>query len=83
MFVKYSADGMLTSPGGEAKEALELNALCGYRMRLRDQIMDQMVVWEDRGQKLASEDVEDKDDKIFPQVILMGTVTHRAIERLS
>ncbi len=31
-FVEYVADGTLTSPGGEAKEALKLNAACSYWM---------------------------------------------------
>ncbi|KAF8347291.1 hypothetical protein F5887DRAFT_957690 [Amanita rubescens] len=67
-----------TIPGGEVKEAL--NALCGYWMCLRDRIMDQ-IVWEDRGRKLGSENVEDKHEKwgmILPRVILRGTVTCRA-----
>ncbi|KAF8325363.1 hypothetical protein F5887DRAFT_1019499 [Amanita rubescens] len=44
------------------------------------------IVWEGRGRKLGSENVEDKDDKcgmILPQVILRGTVTYRAIEKTS
>ncbi|KAF8346232.1 hypothetical protein F5887DRAFT_1158536 [Amanita rubescens] len=49
-FVKYAADGVLTSPGGEAEDGRA-----------------------------------DKDDKwgiILPQVITMGTVTRRAIEKI-
>jgi len=82
-FVKYAADGVLTSPspGGEAKEALELNAVCSYWMSSRDRIMDQMVVWEGGGQKLGFEDKDDKWGIILPQVIAMGTVTRRAIEK--
>ncbi len=51
---------------------------------MRDLIMDLMVVWEDGGRRLSFENVEDKDDKwgmIIPQVVPMGTVTHRAIEK--
>ncbi|KAF8328293.1 DNA polymerase family A-domain-containing protein [Amanita rubescens] len=80
-FVKYAADGVLTSPGGEAKEALELSAVCSYWMSSRDRIMNQMVVWEGDGRKLGFEDKDDKWGIILPQVISMGTVTRRAIEK--
>ena len=53
-FVKYAADGVLTSLGGEAKEALELNAVCSYWMSSRDRIMNQMVVWEGDGRRLGT-----------------------------
>jgi DNA polymerase gamma 1 len=33
-FVKYAAVGMLTSPGEEAKEALELNVACSQEIGL-------------------------------------------------
>ncbi|KIL59116.1 hypothetical protein M378DRAFT_188045 [Amanita muscaria Koide BX008] len=74
-FVQYAADGTLTSPGGEAKEALELNAVCSYWISSRDRIMNQMVVW-DKGNA-----EEDRWGVILPQVIAMGTVTRRAIEK--
>ncbi|KAF8347323.1 DNA polymerase family A-domain-containing protein [Amanita rubescens] len=80
-FVKYAADGVLTSPGGEAKEALELSAVCSYWMSSRDRLMNQMVVWESDGRKLGFEDQDDKWGIILPQVISMGTVTRRAIEK--
>ncbi|KAK2462616.1 hypothetical protein APHAL10511_005349 [Amanita phalloides] len=96
-FVKPAADGTLTSPGGEAKEALELNAVCSYWMSSRDRIMNQMVVWEGQGQgqgqegeKLGFEGMIDPEGgggdnakwgMILPQVITMGTVTRRAIEK--
>jgi hypothetical protein len=79
-FVKYAADGVLTSPGGEAKEALELNALCSYWMSSRDRIMNQMVVWEG-GQKLGFKDKDDKWGIVLPQVISIGTVTRQANEK--
>ncbi|KAF8631471.1 hypothetical protein AX15_002384 [Amanita polypyramis BW_CC] len=87
MFVKYAADGTLTSPGGEAKEALELSAVCSYWMSSRDRILNQMVVWEDEKRKLGFEGMvnpQGNDHKwgmILPQVITMGTVTRRAIEK--
>ena len=47
--------------------------------------MNQMVIWEGDGRKLGFENMEDMDDKwgmILPQVIAMGTVTRRAIEKM-
>ena len=89
-FVKFAADGTLTSPGGEATEALELSAVCSYWISSRDRIMNQMVIWEGAGGKklgfenmLAADGGDDnhKWGMILPQVIAMGTVTRRAIEK--
>ena len=87
-FVKFAADGTLTSPGGEATEALELSAVCSYWISSRDRIMNQMVIWEGAGgKKLGFENMlaEGGDNHkwgiILPQVIAMGTVTRRAIEK--
>ncbi|KAG5640753.1 hypothetical protein DXG03_007311 [Asterophora parasitica] len=89
-FMKYAQDGTLKSPGDEAKEALDMNAQCSYWISARDRILNQMVVWEDRekggnmGFPMPAPDVEAKDKKwgiILPQVITMGTVTRRAIEK--
>ncbi|KAF8638686.1 hypothetical protein AX17_002008 [Amanita inopinata Kibby_2008] len=93
-FIKYAADGTLGSIGGEAKEALELSAMCSYWMSARDRILNQLVVWEDtnKGQVFgfgtgAAEKRSDSESGggkwgvILPQVITMGTVTRRAIEK--
>ena len=89
-FVKFATDGTLTSPGGEATEALELSAVCSYWISSRDRIMNQMVIWEGAGgKKLGFENMlvtDSGDDNhkwgmILPQVIAMGTVTRRAIEK--
>lgn len=85
-FMKYTEDGTLKSPGEEAKEALEMNSLCSYWISARDRIMNQMVVWQNGGRNLgfASSATEGEDKKwgiILPQVITMGTVTRRAIEK--
>ncbi|KAJ7695199.1 DNA polymerase family A-domain-containing protein [Mycena rosella] len=84
-FMKYSKDGTLKSPGTEAMEALDMNAMCSYWISARDRIVNQNVVWQD---KVASRDLgftDDRDNKkwgiILPQVITMGTVTRRAIEK--
>jgi DNA polymerase gamma 1 len=91
-FMKYAEDGTLKSPGGEAKEALDLNAVCSYWISARDRIMNQMVVWGDEKRPLgfpkdaygAPAEAGGLDRKwgiIVPQVVTMGTVTRRAIEK--
>ncbi|KAG8916545.1 DNA-directed DNA polymerase gamma mip1 [Tulasnella sp. 417] len=92
-FIKHAEQGTLTSPGGEANEALSMNAQCSYWISARDRVMKQMVVWDGLGGSrmgfhasrpsgdginLAKEG--QKWGIILPQVITMGTVTRRAIE---
>ncbi|KAG6861646.1 hypothetical protein C0995_013648 [Termitomyces sp. Mi166 len=86
-FIKYAEDGTMKSPVGEAKEALDMNAQCSYWISARDRIMNQMVVWQNRKINLGfsmSKPIEGEKQKwgiILPQVITMGTVTRRAIEK--
>ncbi|KAG2023737.1 gamma DNA-directed DNA polymerase [Coprinopsis cinerea AmutBmut pab1-1] len=87
-FIKYAQDGTLKSPGDEAKEAFDLNAICSYWISARDRIMNQMVVWEkQRGELGFPKPAESPDSSkekwgiIVPQVVTMGTVTRRAIEK--
>jgi DNA polymerase gamma 1 len=83
-FVKYAQDGTLTSPGDEARSALDMNAQCSYWISARDRVLNQMVVWQQEGLDMgltASADPNGKAGIILPQVITMGTVTRRAIER--
>jgi DNA polymerase gamma 1 len=83
-FVKYAQDGTLTSPGDNARGALDMNAQCSYWISARDRVLKQMVVWQqealDMGMALG-DDPGSKAGIILPQVITMGTVTRRAIER--
>ncbi|KAJ7224410.1 DNA polymerase family A-domain-containing protein [Mycena pura] len=83
-FIKYSKDGTLKSPEPEATEALEMNAMCSYWISARDRILNQTVVWQDTAAK-RDLGFTDRDMKkwgiILPQVITMGTVTRRAIEK--
>jgi hypothetical protein len=46
-FMKFAQDGTMTSPGDEAKEALDMNAQCSYWISARDRILNQNVVWQD------------------------------------
>ena len=82
-FLKYAQDGTLTSLGGDAKEALDMNAQCSYWISSRDRIINQMVVWDNGKIRLGanSSDANGKVGMILPQVITMGAVTRRAIER--
>lgn len=86
-FVKYAQNGTLQSPGEEAREALDMNAQCSYWISARDRIMNQMVVWQNGLRNLgfsmtsAPGDSNNKWGVILPQVITMGAVTRRAIEK--
>lgn len=82
-FVKYAQNGTLKSPGDEAKEALDMNSLCSYWISARDRICNQLVIWQTPRRSLGfpSEDADKKYGIIIPQMITMGTVTRRAIEK--
>jgi DNA polymerase gamma 1 len=83
-FVKYAQDGTLTSPGDDARGALDMNAQCSYWISARDRVLKQMVVWQREGLDMGmavGDDPGSKSGIILPQVISMGTVTRRAIER--
>ena len=82
-FVTYSQDGTMTSPDGTAKDALDLNAQCSYWISARDRVLKQMVVWQNRSRNLGfpANSEQRKWGIIIPQVITMGTVTRRAIEK--
>ncbi|KAJ7090279.1 DNA polymerase family A-domain-containing protein [Mycena belliarum] len=84
-FMKYCKDGTLKSPGTEAMEALDMNAMCSYWISARDRIMNQNVVWQDKAAHRDLGFTDNRENKkwgiILPQVIAMGTVTRRAIEK--
>lgn len=81
-FMKYAQDGTLTSPGDDAQDALDMNAQCSYWISARDRILNQMVVWQNEQVDMQfARSWEHKWGMIIPQVITMGTVTRRAIEK--
>lgn len=81
-FMKYAQDGTLTSPGDDAQAALDMNAQCSYWISARDRILNQMVVWQDDQVDMQfAQSSKHKWGMILPQVITMGTVTRRAIEK--
>jgi DNA polymerase gamma 1 len=82
-FVQYASDGTLSSPNDAATKALKLNAECSYWISARDRIMNQMVVRSKEGivDIGVAASVPEKWGLILPQVVTMGTVTRRAIEK--
>lgn len=88
-FMKYAQDGTLKGPGDEAKEALDMNAQCSYWISARDRILNQVVVWQNAVNNMGFKQSEPSGKQgeknkwgiILPQVITMGTVTRRAIEK--
>ncbi|KAM0787870.1 hypothetical protein ACM66B_003922 [Microbotryomycetes sp. NB124-2] len=83
-FLSAFEDGILTSEYPAAKDALALNASCSYWVSSRERIMNQMVVWEGDAKKAAPKadgDDENAQGLILPQVIPMGTITRRAVEK--
>jgi len=83
-FIKFAQDGSLSGPGEVTKEALDMNAQCSYWISARDRITKQMVVWEKQPGELGlgqEQKAEEKWGIILPQIITMGAVTRRAIEK--
>ncbi|GAA5963350.1 hypothetical protein JCM8115_000986 [Rhodotorula mucilaginosa] len=91
-FVSAFEDGVLTSEYPAARDALQLNASCSYWKSSRERITDQMVVWEGDARKEAPSAAAAAADTsgtepdttlglILPQVVPMGTITRRAVER--
>jgi DNA polymerase gamma 1 len=82
-FLSYAIDGTLASPNELAAQALQMNAECSYWISARERIMGQMVVREAPG-RLDLGITETGGHKwgiIVPQVVTMGTITRRAMER--
>ncbi|GAA5989690.1 hypothetical protein JCM10908_000590 [Rhodotorula pacifica] len=88
-FVSAFEDGLLTSEYPAARDALQLNASCSYWKSSRERITEQMVVWEGDARQeaptaAAIASAAAKSDTlglILPQVVPMGTITRRAVER--
>ena len=89
-FWHYLESGRLKSmhPGAAAAEAargaLEMNAQCSYWISVRDRVDKQMVVWDgeaDTRMGCGKDDAGNARGIILPQVVSMGTVTRRAIEK--
>jgi len=88
-FMKYAVDGTLCSGAGEeAKLIVDMGAQCSYWISARDRIRNQKVEWENKsgGHDMGFPARFSKEDPkqwgiILPQMVTMGTVTRRAIEK--
>ena len=91
-FMKFAVDGVLRCGAGDmAKEVVDVGVQCSYWVSVRDRVLNQMVAWQnkagqlDMGFPIHPPNVdgarENKWGMILPQVITMGTVTRRAIEK--
>ncbi|KAH7380203.1 DNA polymerase family A-domain-containing protein [Phaeosphaeria sp. MPI-PUGE-AT-0046c] len=86
-YLQYFEKGKLTSEYAYAKEALEMNASCSYWISARDRIKSQMVVYNNEipdAPTLKSSERKGCGKKvgfILPQIIPMGTVTRRSVEK--
>ncbi|KDE08357.1 hypothetical protein MVLG_01397 [Microbotryum lychnidis-dioicae p1A1 Lamole] len=88
-FVQAFEDKVLTSDYEIAQDALSLNASCSYWASARERITNQFVVWRGQAKVETPTPARVAEDPalratqglILPQVIPMGTVTRRAVER--
>lgn len=86
-YLQHFEANRLSSEYPLAKEALEMNLSCSYWIGARDRILSQMAVYdakkESSAPKKASKKTksQSKQGFILPQVIPMGTITRRAVEK--
>ncbi|CAO3673026.1 unnamed protein product [Rhizopus stolonifer] len=76
-------DKVLTSEYEAARQALELNAMSAYWISSRERILNQFVIWDDNpcvDMSLPKKE-SGKYGIILPQMVTMGTITRRAVER--
>ncbi|KAL0089800.1 DNA polymerase family A-domain-containing protein [Phycomyces blakesleeanus] len=86
-YMNYFEDKVLTSEYQAARDALDLNAKSAYWISSRERILGQFVVW-DKDEKSMGLPIRDRSDNkdakygiILPQMVTMGTVTRRAVEK--
>jgi DNA polymerase gamma 1 len=82
-YLHYFEEGVLSSEYDAAREALELNAKSAYWISSRERILGQYVVWDTdiKDMGLAKRPGNGKNGIILPQMVTMGTVTRRAVEK--
>lgn len=93
LFEKETLKSELSSDTAKraAKAALDMNSQCSYWIGVRDRVAKQMVVWDGEGNSrmlypegasgARPEDAPRRKGMILPQLVPMGTVTRRAIEK--
>ncbi|KAG0334907.1 DNA-directed DNA polymerase gamma mip1 [Podila humilis] len=70
-----------------ARQALDMSTQCAYWVSARERIEEQLVVWDkNSGSEIGSMGLPERDNggtngMILPQIITMGTVTRRAVEK--
>ncbi|KAI8968551.1 DNA polymerase family A-domain-containing protein [Mycotypha africana] len=82
-YIASFEDKVLSSEYEAAREALELNAKSAYWISSRERILNQFVVWDTNStvdMKLPQRE-DGKYGIILPQMVTMGTVTRRAVEK--
>lgn len=84
-YLKYLESGIMTSEYPLAQNVLELNSAASYWISSRERIMSQFVVYDgalDFGLPALSKGPEDDPvGIIIPQILPMGTITRRAVEK--
>ncbi|KAG0201812.1 DNA-directed DNA polymerase gamma mip1 [Mortierella sp. GBA30] len=85
----FSAEGDSNADESDqlARQALDMNAQCAYWVSAKERIEDQFVVWDKGpdglGDRMGLPDRGEgrRNGIILPQIITMGTVTRRAVEK--
>ncbi|KAF9392100.1 DNA-directed DNA polymerase gamma mip1 [Podila verticillata] len=95
-YISYFEDNVLSSfaahgesedgsSGQLARQALDMNAQCAYWVSARERIEEQFVVWDKNNGAGSQMGLPDRSEGtngiILPQIITMGTVTRRAVEK--
>ncbi|ORE01434.1 hypothetical protein BCV72DRAFT_321493 [Rhizopus microsporus var. microsporus] len=82
-YISSFEDKILTSEYEAAREALELNATSAYWISSRERILGQFVVWDSNSSvhMHLPQKSEGKYGMILPQMVTMGTITRRAVEK--
>lgn len=85
-YISSFEDKVLTSEFEAARQALELNAQSAYWISSRERILGQFVVWDNNptvDMKLPERRSKphSKYGIILPQMVTMGTITRRAVEK--
>jgi DNA polymerase gamma 1 len=88
-YIQAFEDGILSSEYPDAKQILQTNAECAYWIGNRQRVAEQFVVRStnpDQDDPTKNElgyplRKEDQPGAIIPQVVAMGTITRRAVEK--
>ena len=80
-FIHALDNGILTSSDNAAHAAMDLNAQCSYWISARERVSRQFAVFEKKENDIDMGFNDSKRGLILPEVITMGTITRRAIEK--